>query len=824
MKKIITILLMIILVFSLTGCTIGYEITDFKVEKKLVGNLEYNDEYKVYYYDKKSEITELEYDIFKSYDEEYFKDNSVIIITLLDNEANEYEFGQIKNAKIGITKFINEEKEQVPVTLILDVKGKINDIENFIVKFVNEDKTIGTHEHSYQEKVVEPTCTEKGYIEYTCNCGASYKDSYTEVIECNYEENICTVCGKCKYNVAPESYELSYDVMENIDPRSYSSEISIYAVSINTLQNYKDKNKLDKIISMEIVEKYDDYYTCCYLSSNAKRVLDEADWFLYSLDQSYKGRAWFCFSGINFYLSKLSLHQQKQYAGIILEEDTIKYDDMIWYEIPKDEEIPSKIGDYELVAITETKDVIKKSLEGELLETQKLYIESKHLYNENYEWKRWNNTYNEYITYDKVYNECTNKKYLVFSDYDHTMYKDYKCLTGDKFIQLVCTSSFYFEMIDGDEYIKLRDLTELGGVDLTTILEYKYEETINENEKLVKYYLFKWQNIYDLLINEYHLECNYEENICIVCGKCKYIESDDSESLNFEIMVKINPLSLRSPDEQIISMFKLQNYKEQERLNELVVMDIQQEFDNYYTCCYLSSKAKKIIDDYNFERFSLDMSYNEQYWYCFSGIDFYLSKLNIYNQIQGGLNLDTTMIDYRDIYWYQIPKDEKIPSKIGEYELIAITESKDVIESTIGGEILRTRKLYVDAKHLYENNNEYEIYTNSYNISYTYDDFYNKLINKKYLVFSGITTYTDNKIHAQLTGFNLMGIIVCSSLEYEMINDEEYIKIRDYTLLDGADLTTILEYKYEEIINENEMLVKYYWFKWKDIYNLIKTE
>lgn len=502
MIKIKNLLYMIVITFVcsiLSGCTIGYEITDFKVEKKEISNLEYSEKYKIYHYDKKSEITELEYDIFKNYDEEYFKDNSVIVITLLDNEANEYEFDQIKNAKIGITRFINEEKEQVPVTLILDVKGKINDIENFIVKFVNEDKTIGAHEHSYQEQVVEPTCTEKGYIEYTCNCGASYKDSYTEVIECNYEENICIVCGKCKYNVAKETYELSYDVMENIDPRSYSSEISIYAVSINTLQNYKDENKLDKIISIEMAEKYDDYYTCCYLSANAKRVLDEADWFLYSLESAYNESAWFCFSGINFYLSKLSLHQQKQYAGVVSEEDTIKYDDMIWYAIPKDEEIPSKIGDYELVAITETKDVIKKSLEGEILETQKLYVESKHLYNKNYEWKRWNNTYNDYITYDEVYNECTNKKYLVFLDYNHSLPKNYKCLTGDKFIQLVGTSSFEFETINDEEYIKIRDYTLLNGVDLTTILEYKYEEIINENEMLVKYYWFKSKELLKLL-------------------------------------------------------------------------------------------------------------------------------------------------------------------------------------------------------------------------------------------------------------------------------------------------------------------------------------
>lgn len=30
------------------------------------------------------------------------------------------------------------------------------------------------HEHNYIERVVEPTCTEKGYTEYKCECGDLY--------------------------------------------------------------------------------------------------------------------------------------------------------------------------------------------------------------------------------------------------------------------------------------------------------------------------------------------------------------------------------------------------------------------------------------------------------------------------------------------------------------------------------------------------------------------------------------------------------------------------------------------------------------------------
>ena len=36
------------------------------------------------------------------------------------------------------------------------------------------------HTHSYEDKVVEPTCTEGGYTEHKCECGHSYKDNETQ--------------------------------------------------------------------------------------------------------------------------------------------------------------------------------------------------------------------------------------------------------------------------------------------------------------------------------------------------------------------------------------------------------------------------------------------------------------------------------------------------------------------------------------------------------------------------------------------------------------------------------------------------------------------
>lgn len=36
--------------------------------------------------------------------------------------------------------------------------------------------TEDVHEHDYDAVVTEPTCTERGYTTYTCECGDSYVD------------------------------------------------------------------------------------------------------------------------------------------------------------------------------------------------------------------------------------------------------------------------------------------------------------------------------------------------------------------------------------------------------------------------------------------------------------------------------------------------------------------------------------------------------------------------------------------------------------------------------------------------------------------------
>ena len=57
-----------------------------------------------------------------------------------------------------------------------------------------------SHTHSYTSVVTAPTCTAKGYTTYTCSCGDSYVDNYTNALGHNYSNGKCTRCGAADPN------------------------------------------------------------------------------------------------------------------------------------------------------------------------------------------------------------------------------------------------------------------------------------------------------------------------------------------------------------------------------------------------------------------------------------------------------------------------------------------------------------------------------------------------------------------------------------------------------------------------------------------------
>ena len=77
------------------------------------------------------------------------------------------------------------------------------------------------HVYSYSEIKVDATCLEKGYIEYKCECGESFKDNYTDekghlfgdwitikeasINEEGLKECVCE-CGETLYGYVPFPY------------------------------------------------------------------------------------------------------------------------------------------------------------------------------------------------------------------------------------------------------------------------------------------------------------------------------------------------------------------------------------------------------------------------------------------------------------------------------------------------------------------------------------------------------------------------------------------------------------------------------------------
>ena len=81
------------------------------------------------------------------------------------------------------------------------------------------------HKHNYAETITDPTCTDRGYTTYTCECGDSYVDEYVDELGHNvvlvefedatcelngYEYYACDRCGGQEYTVILEAKGHSY--------------------------------------------------------------------------------------------------------------------------------------------------------------------------------------------------------------------------------------------------------------------------------------------------------------------------------------------------------------------------------------------------------------------------------------------------------------------------------------------------------------------------------------------------------------------------------------------------------------------------------------
>ncbi len=89
----------------------------------------------------------------------------------------------------------------------------------------NSDKNeiyILNRAHTHTAIITKPTCTERGYTTYTCDCGDSYVDDYVDATGHSFNGATCTICGAEHQNV----------------PNYKGKVISILSASTSTFAGY----------------------------------------------------------------------------------------------------------------------------------------------------------------------------------------------------------------------------------------------------------------------------------------------------------------------------------------------------------------------------------------------------------------------------------------------------------------------------------------------------------------------------------------------------------------------------------------------------------
>lgn len=203
MKRNLIIFVLILLCIFFTSCTTGIKVNRYDTLKITIDNLEYACDAKLYYYDNAKEVKKLNNHLFDKYDSSYFKDDSLIIVTLKESENNHFNISNIINGTLPVYKDILLDDNYVNWTFILEIENKVKDT-NINVSFLDRSK----HSHAYSKHEYNPTCLSEGYTLYECyECGDNYIDDYKSIVSCFYENGICIWCNSAKIkNIGDKIY------------------------------------------------------------------------------------------------------------------------------------------------------------------------------------------------------------------------------------------------------------------------------------------------------------------------------------------------------------------------------------------------------------------------------------------------------------------------------------------------------------------------------------------------------------------------------------------------------------------------------------------
>lgn len=265
MKKTFLVSSFIFFILLLTSCTIGHHVNNMTSYMESVDGLHYSLTPKLYYFDKVDNINEYKSSLFEKYDFNYFKKQSLFVITLIDNSANSYTVDGIKNGNISIYKDFLPVENTECWTLILEISDKVSDNLNHYVTM--NDRSL--HGHAYKKTIISPTCKHIGYTLNECVCGDSFESDVKNKIDCIYEENVCTMCGN-NFNETSTPEEIDFELVAYNSTKNYfkthfSGLVSTYEEFYQIL---KDEYKTASWIKEKFTEDYFKEYSVLALSKN----------------------------------------------------------------------------------------------------------------------------------------------------------------------------------------------------------------------------------------------------------------------------------------------------------------------------------------------------------------------------------------------------------------------------------------------------------------------------------------------------------------------------------------------------------------------------
>ena len=146
-----------------------------------------------------------------------------------------------------------------------------------LVRLVVVDKT----GHSYEETIVESTCTSQGYTLHICAvCGDNYKDNYVETngVHDFQEADTCVYCAETIENVAVDSYNMSATADDNV--RGYvvarmDGKYDVYIKGTGAMKDYSSSpfyvdgySIKNAYIGNGVTSIGDDAFCSCYSLAN----------------------------------------------------------------------------------------------------------------------------------------------------------------------------------------------------------------------------------------------------------------------------------------------------------------------------------------------------------------------------------------------------------------------------------------------------------------------------------------------------------------------------------------------------------------------------